>query len=130
MPVTCDTILTAEATSALAAQGLELRDGATPGYPLAEQFAAAGGTACTWVMPQSDIFFTVVQLPVADGEQEAWARVLAENGYTATDDPVPGAHTGPVEPGTGIASVAIVEPARMTFMSAPAHATDLAPLPE
>lgn len=128
-PVTCDTVLSAEATAALAEQGLELRDGTTPGYPLAEQFAAAGATACTWVRPQSDVHLTVVQLEVAEGEQEAWARVLADNGYVLTDDPVPGAHAGPVDGGTGISPVAVVESGRITFVSTPTIIADLTPAP-
>jgi hypothetical protein len=126
-PVTCETLLTPEAIDALARDGLELRANETSGYPLAEQLAAAGATACTWARPQSDIHLTVVQLEVAAGEEEAWNRVLSENGYTATDDPVPGIHTGPEDPGTGISPVVLVEPGRITFASTPTIVTDLAP---
>ncbi|MDR5701941.1 hypothetical protein [Agromyces aerolatus] len=126
-PITCDAVLTPEAATALAEQGLEVSEGATQGYPLAAQFAAAGGTACTWARPDSDVHLTVVQLHVADGEQDAWARVLSENGYTQTDDPVAGAFTGPVDPGTGVSPVVVVEAARMSFVSVPTLVTDLAP---
>jgi hypothetical protein len=126
-PVTCETVLTPEANDALAADGLEFRGSDNPGYPLADQLTAAGATSCTWVRPQSDIHLTVVQLQIAPGEGESWSRVLAENGYTATDDPVPGAHTGPVDPGTGISPVVLVETGRITFASTPTILSDLAP---
>lgn len=128
-PVTCDTILTPEALAALAEQGLEPQDANVDSYPLAQQFAAAGGVACSWARPQTDIRLTAVQLAVLESEQDVWARVLEENGYAPTDDPVPGAWTGPVEPGTGIASAALVEPTRISFVNIPHVLADLAPAP-
>lgn len=128
-PATCETMLTPEADAALAEAGLELRDDASAVSPLAEQLAAAGGVACTWRKPQSDVQFTVVQLAIAPDEHDEWARVLAEQGYAQTDDPVPGAFTGPVEPGSGISPATVLEAGRITFVSAPAHAADLRPAP-
>jgi len=128
-PVTCDTILTPAALAALADAGLELRPDQDAGYPLVQQLAAAGGTACLWAKAQSDVHLVAAQIPVAPGEQDAWARVLGENGYTRTDDPVAGAFVGPIEPGTGLSPVVVLEPARMSFVSAPTLVTDLAPAP-
>jgi hypothetical protein len=128
-PVTCETMLTAEASAALAEAGLELRDDDAAFSPFAEQLAAAGGTACLWRKPRSDVQFTAVQLAIAPAEHDTWARVLAEQGYAQTDDPLPGAFTGPVEPGSGISPVVVVEAARITFVSTPVHAGDLQPAP-
>jgi hypothetical protein len=128
-PITCDAILTPEAIASLAEGGLELRAERAAGYPLAEQLAAAGGTACMWAREQGDVHVVAAQIAIAPGEEDAWARVLAENGYTQTDDPVPGAFTGPVDGGTGVSPVVLVEATRMSFVSVPTLVTDLAPLP-
>lgn len=126
-PATCETMLTPEAVAALTEQGLEPRDANPDSYPLAQQFAAAGGVACSWGKPQTDIRLTVVQLAILESEQEVWARVLDDNGYVLTDDPVPGARTGPIEPGSGMPSAALAEPTRVTFASVPHILADLTP---
>lgn len=126
-PATCDTVLTPEAVAALAEQGLDPIDANVASYPLAQQFAAAGGVACSWGKPQTDIRFTVVQLAILESEQDVWARVLDDNGYVVTDDPVPGARTGPIEPGSGMPSGALAEPTRVTFTSVPHVLADLTP---
>lgn len=126
-PVTCETMLTPEALAALAEQGLDPRDADATLYPLAQQFAAAGGVACSWGKPQTDIRLTVVQLAILESEQDVWARVLDDNGYVMTDDPVPGARTGPIEPGSGMPSGALAEPTRVTFANVPHILADLTP---
>jgi hypothetical protein len=51
-----------------------------------------------------------------------WSATLTEAGYTQTDDPVPGAWTGPAEPGTGMSPVVVLADGGITFVSAPAFA--------
>lgn len=113
---TCEDVLAPEAYAKLEADGLEPRD---PGAndPIAQQIAAEGGLACTWVKPQTD---NVLNLAHATGvDEDEWTTTLIEAGYTQTDDPVAGAWTGPVEPGTGVNPVVVLADGTITFVSAP-----------
>ncbi|GAA1827663.1 hypothetical protein [Agromyces salentinus] len=125
---TCETVLTEEAYASLAADGLDpVELGESTFYPIADDLVAAGALACKWGKPSSDITMTVVQLSGIDVAASEWPAALAAEGYVETGDPVPGAYTGPPEPGTGMPSAVIVTPDRLTFISAPSHATDIAP---
>lgn len=127
---TCETVLTADAYAKLSADGLESREPAATEhlatyYPVAAQLVEAGGLSCHWGRPQSDIGLTVTQLSEVD--PGAWATHLADAGFTQTNDPVAGAYIGPVDPGSGISPVVVVDVDRITFVSAPAFATWIAP---
>ena len=122
--IECDEILSVDGSAKLAADGLD------PVGPqlfdaLAMQLEEAGGTACAWGKPQSDIGLTVVQLNVPDAEWDEWEAALAEAGYV--DANATGTYTGPVEPGTGVSPIAVVTGDRVTFLSAPVFADLLAP---
>ncbi|KQM81931.1 hypothetical protein ASE68_00200 [Agromyces sp. Leaf222] len=124
---TCDTVLTEEAIARLEADGLEQIDvGASTFYPIADDLIEAGGLACKWGRPSSDATLTVVQLSGIDVASSEWPAALAAAGYAETGDPVPGAHSGPTDPGTGVPSVVVVETDRLTFVSTPLHAIDVA----
>jgi hypothetical protein len=127
---TCDTVFTADAYAKLASDGLEPRephavDDLATSYPLAAQLIEAGGLSCNWGKPQTDLVLTVAQL--SDADSGVWGPALAEAGFVETNDPVPGAYTGPVEPGAGISPVVVVTGDSMTFVSAPTFAAWIAP---
>ncbi|ANJ28461.1 hypothetical protein ATC03_18950 [Agromyces aureus] len=125
--VACDDVLTDEAIAQLQADGLELVDvGQSTFYPIADDLMAAGGLACKWGRPSSDANFTVVQLTGIDVATSEWPAALAAEGYVLTDDPVPGTHSGPEDPGTGVPSVVVVTDDSLTFVSTPMQASDLA----
>ena len=122
---TCDTVLAAEAYQKLADDGL------TPtavgvGYPLVERMTEAGALACAWGKPQTDIALTVVQVPLGSADEATWRSSLAELGYVESGEPVAGSFTGPVDPGSGVSSVAVLADGTLTFVSAPTFATMLA----
>ena len=124
--VECDDVLGPDGHAKLAADGLEpveprLFD------PLAVQLEEAGGTACAWGRPQTDIGLTLVQLPVPDAEVAVWEAALAEAGYAVDSDSANGLYTGPVEPGSGVSTVAVVAGDRITFLNTAAFADLLAP---
>lgn len=124
----CSTVLTEAANAQLLADGLEQVDvGMSTYYPIADELIAAGGIACKWGRPSSDASITVVQLTGIDVASSEWPASLQAAGYTQTDDPVAGTYSGPADPGTGVPSVVVVAPDRLTFVSAPPHAADLAP---
>ncbi|WP_136707658.1 hypothetical protein [Agromyces sp. H66] len=128
----CDTVLTQDAYAELATDGLEpleppAADHLATYYPVAAQMVEAGGPSCHWGKPQTDIGLTVTQATGVD--LAVWATALADAGFTETNEPVPGAHTGPVDPGTGISPVVVVDGDRVTFVSAPDFATWIAPTP-
>jgi len=123
----CDTVLTEEALAQLEADGLEPVDvGPTTSYAIADDLIEAGALACKWGRPSSDVALTVVQLSGIDVASSEWPDTLATAGYVQTDDPVPGAYSGPADPGIGVPSVVVVDTDRLTFVSAPAQAADLA----
>lgn len=123
---TCDTLLTDEAYQKLADDGLA-PTGVGVGYPLVERMTEAGALACAWGKPQTDIALTVVQLPLGSADEAAWRSTLAELGYVESGQPVAGSFTGPVDPASGISSVAVLAGGTLTFVSAPTYATMLAP---
>lgn len=89
----------------------------------------AGGLACRWAKDQTDISLQVAQLHVNASDLPEWEAALAAAGYTRTDDPVPGAYTGPVEPGSGVSPVVVVSGTTLTYVSAPVFATWIAATP-
>lgn len=127
---TCDTVLTQDAYAKLATDGLEPREPPTADdlvtySPVAAQMIEAGGLSCHWGKPQTDIGLTVTQL--AEADPAVWATALSEAGFVETDEPVPGAYTGPVDGGSGISPVVVVDGDRVTFVSAPDFAAWIAP---
>jgi len=128
--VTCDTVLTPAAYTTFASDGLtpnepDAASHVATFYPLAAQMVEAGGLACDWGRPQSDAGIMVVQL--SDVDLGVWEPALADAGFVETNDPVPGAYTGPVDPGTGISPVVVVDGDSVTFVSAPTFAGWIAP---
>jgi hypothetical protein len=125
---TCETVLTEAGYADLAADGLEpVEVGRSTFYPIADDLIAAGALWCTWGRPSSDSLVTVVQLSNLDVAASEWPAELAAEGYVETGDPVEGAYTGPADPGTGVPSVVIVTADRLTFVSTPTRASDVAP---
>ncbi|MFC9558963.1 hypothetical protein [Agromyces sp. NPDC056965] len=124
---TCGTVLSAEAYQKLADDGLEPLPTPQVFDALAIRMVEADGIACAWGKPSTDITLTVVEVGVAPADQVAWTEMLGETGYVLTDDPVPGAYVGPVEPGSGISPIAVLTDASLTFVSAPSYASMLAP---
>lgn len=122
---TCDDVLTADAYTKLEADGLVPRESSATDT-IAGQIAEQGGLVCSWGKPQSDIILDVRQAMVA-GDATAWTNALAAAGYTQTDDPVPGAWTGPVDPGNGLAPIVVVDDDTVTFVSAPTFAEWIRP---
>jgi hypothetical protein len=123
--VECTDILSADGNAKLAADGLEPREPRVVD-PLAIRLVDAGGVACTWVKPQTDLILTAVQLPVPDSEWETWEAALADSGFV--DSTGSGAlYTGPVEGGSGMSPVVVVMGDRITFLNVPAFADLLAP---
>ena len=123
-------MLTADAYTKLTSSGLEPMEPPTVDhmatfYPLAAQMVEAGGLSCHWGKPQSDSGLTVAQLSAADSG--VWGPALADAGFVETNDPVTGAYTGPVDPGTGTSPVVVVNGDSMTFVSAPTFAGWIAP---
>ena len=122
-------MLTADAYAKLADDGLEPREPPAVDqlayYPIAAQMVEAGGLSCHWGKPQTDIGLTVTQL--SDADSAVWAPALADAGFVETNDPVPGAYTGPVDGGTGISPVVVVTGDNLTFVSAPTFAGWIAP---
>lgn len=122
---TCDTVFTADAYTKLVGDGLEPRvpdavDHMATFYPFAAQLVEAGGLSCNWGKPQTDLVLTVAQL--SDADLGVWQPALADAGFVETNDPVPGAYTGPVDPGAGISPVVVVTDDTLTFVSAPTFA--------
>src|SRR4029453_13349233 len=109
-----------------AGKGLEPRE-ANVVDPLAMQMEAAGGVACEWGKPQTDLVLTVVQVPVGSADEPTWLTALAEHGFAETGQPVAGAFPGPVETGSGIRPVAVPAHGSLPFVSAPTYAELLAP---
>ena len=103
----CDTILADEAYQKLTDDGLA-PTGVGVGYPLVERMTEAGALGCAWGKPNTDIALTVVQLPLGSADEAAWRSTLAELGYVESGQPVAGSFTGPVDPASGISSVAVL----------------------
>ena len=123
---TCDTVLSAEGYQKLSDDGLEPT---TAGFAdtLAERMIDAGGLACSWGKPQTDIVLTVVQLDVSSSAEATWSEALAAEGFVAGDSAVAGEFTGPVDGGSGLSPVAVLAGGTLTFVSVPAFASMLAP---
>ncbi|MDR6905958.1 hypothetical protein J2X63_001644 [Agromyces sp. 3263] len=119
---TCETVLTDEGYQKLAADGLESLPSPQVFDALAVRMVEAGGVACAWGKPNTDLVLTVVQVGVAPGEQEAWSQTLAESGYVLSDAPVAGAYSGPPDAANGISPVALPSSTTLTFVSSPAFA--------
>lgn len=118
--IDCDTVLSTDGAAKLAADGLTAREPRV-GDPLALQMVEAGALACTWTKPQTDITLTLVRLPMTDADWGTWSPALADAGFVETNEPVPGAYTGPVD-GSGLAPVVVVADGAMTFVTVPAFA--------
>ena len=123
---TCETVLAAEGNVKVAGDGLTPA-AADAFEPLTTQMVDAGALACAWGKPQTDIALTVFQVRVTPADETQWRAALAGTGYAETNDPVPGAFTGPVDPGTGVSPVAVLAGGTLTFVSAPTFATMLSP---
>ena len=121
----CDTVLAPAGYQKLADDGLA-PTAVGVGYPLVERMTEAGGLACAWGKPQTDIALTVVQVPIGSADEATWRSSLAELGYVESGEPVAGSFTGPVEPGSGVSAVAVLADGTLTFVSAPTFATMLA----
>lgn len=120
----CEDVLTPEAYAQLEADGLTARD-LDPKDPVIDRIAEESGLVCSWGTPQSGTVLHVAQLSGVD--EATWAEVLAETGYTQTDDPVPGAWTGPLALGADLRPVVVLADGTVTFVSAPTFAQWIRP---
>lgn len=121
---TCDNLLTADAYAKFATDGIEPIDPPIVVNQLATQMVAAGGLACTWGPPAAE-GLTVVRLSKADWG--VWESTLADAGFVESNDPVPGAYTGPVDPGMVERPVVVVSGDTLTFADNPTVAGWIAP---
>jgi hypothetical protein len=119
---TCDTVLSAEGYQKIAGDGLEPLASPQVFDDLAIRMVAAGGIACAWGRPNTDLVLTVVQVGFAPAEQPTWSQAIDESGYVLTDDPIPGAYSGPADAANGIMPVAVPTSEVLTFVSSPAFA--------
>jgi hypothetical protein len=119
---TCDTVLSAAGYQKIAGDGLEPLASPQVFDELAIRIVAAGGIACAWGRPNTDLVLTVVQVGVAPGQEATWSQAIDESGYVLTDDPISGAYSGPAEAGNGITPVAVPTSEVLTFVSSPAFA--------
>jgi hypothetical protein len=117
--IDCTSVLSPDGYAKLTADGLEPIDPKVID-PLAVEMTDAGGTACSWGKPQTDITLTVVQVLVPDQDLRAWEATLADTGYVPQDGPGAGVYTGSIDNGTGIPPIAVVSGDRITFVSSPA----------
>ncbi|PWC05531.1 hypothetical protein [Agromyces badenianii] len=124
---TCETVLATEGYAKLADDGLQPLPSPQVFDALAARMVEAGGLACAWGKPNTDLVLTVVEIGITPADEAAWSGALGETGYVLTDQPTPGAYTGPMEPGSGISPVAVLADGTLTFVSAPTFATMLAP---
>ena len=124
--IDCEAVLTEEAMAKLSTDGLEPIE---PNLfdPLAMQMQEAGGLACSWGKPSTDIVLTVVQVAFDPADESTWLTALEESDYVSTDEPVTGAFTGPVEAGSGLSPVAVLTVGTLTYVSAPTFAEWIAP---
>ncbi|MEI5583492.1 MULTISPECIES: hypothetical protein [unclassified Agromyces] len=122
---TCDDLMTPEAYAQLESDGLVPMEFDTAD-PIARRIAEQDGLACNWGKPQSDILLHVRQAEVG-ADEAGWTDALTSAGYRRTDDPVTGAWTGPVEPGSGLSPVVVVADGTVTFVSAPTFAQWIRP---
>jgi hypothetical protein len=113
---TCDTVLTADGYAKVDSLGLTPME-TSYFEPLAARMHDAGATTCSWGKPQTDTGLTVVQLPVSETDWPTWMGELAAAGYVESNDPVEGTHTGPVDPGTGVPSLVVVDDDRITYLN-------------
>ncbi|MDQ0894357.1 hypothetical protein [Agromyces ramosus] len=123
-------MLTPDGYAKLTADGLEplepvAVDHLATYFPIAAQMVEAGGLACGWGKPQTDFGLSVTQLSAAD--PAVWEPALADAGFVESNDPVPGAYTGPVDAGSGRSPVVIVAGDTLTFVSAATFAGWIAP---
>lgn len=121
---TCDTMLTAETYDKFEADGIEPIEPPIVVNQLAQQMVEAGGLACTWGAPAAE-GLTVVRL--SDADWAVWESALADAGFVETNDPVPGAYAGPVDPGMGESPIVVVDGETLTYADNPTVASWLVP---
>jgi len=122
---TCDDVLTAAAYAELETDGLTPRDPIAH-TPFMGAMLDTGALGCRWGKEATDITLDIARLPVDDASWPEWETALAAAGYTKTDDPVPGAYTGPEEPGSGVSPVVVRSADAITYVSAPTFAAMIA----
>ena len=120
----CDSILTAETYAKFEADGIERIEPPIVVDPFAEQLVEAGGLACTWG-PTAGEGLTVVRLSGADWS--VWEAELADAGFVESNDPVPGAYTGPADPAMDETPIVIVTGDTLTFANNPTVASWVVP---
>lgn len=121
---TCDTVLTAETYDMFEADGVEAIEPPIVVNQLAQQMVEAGGLACTWGRPAAE-GLTVVQS--SDADWAVWESALADADFVETNDPVPGSYTGPVDPGSGVSPIVVVDGNTLTYADNATVASWIAP---
>ena len=96
-PVTCETILTELGRQDFADGGFTEREYETRRTDL--QFMIdAGGVACRWAKPSTDIIAIVGQAPFSEADWNTLRSSLEADGFTATDDRATGFLVEPPDP--------------------------------
>lgn len=116
--VTCDTILTEPGRQGLADDGLTERE-YTAGRTDLQFMIDAGGVACRWVKPSTDIGATVAQAPFTEAEWDAKQSALETEGYEPTDDPAPGFLLEPTDPAGDLRGGFLWRDGQVYFVSSP-----------
>lgn len=116
--VTCDTILTEAGRQGIADDGLTARE-YTAGRTDLQFMIDAGGVACRWVKPSTDIGATVAQAPFTEAEWDAKQSGLEAGGFEPTDDPAAGFLLEPTDPAGDLRSGFLWRDGQLFFVSSP-----------
>ena len=93
---TCETVLTEPAYADLAGYAYTLRTELPSGPdPIMASLLDQGGLSCYWVSPGGDVVAWFGQAATDPGEWSELRLGLLAEGYTESDDPVPGTLQGP-----------------------------------
>jgi len=127
--VTCDTILTAPGAQQLADDGLTARE-YTTGRTDLQFMIDAGGVACRWAKPSTDVVATVAQAPFAEAEWAARQSALEAEGFEPTNDPAAGFLLEPTDPAGDLRGGFLWRDGQVYFVSSPSLLNSLPALQE
>ena len=117
-PVTCDTILTELGFQDLADDGLIEQEFTGDGEVDLRFMIDAGGVACRWGKPSTDIIATIGQAPMSQADWDSKRASLEAEGFTPTDDPAIGFLVQPVA-GSGVHGGFLWRDGQLYYVSAP-----------
>lgn len=118
-PVTCETILTELGFQDLADDGLIAREYTDDGSTDLQFMIDAGGVACRWAIPSTDIVATVGQAPMSQADWDSKRASLEAEGFTPTDDPAAGFLLGPPDAASGVSGGFLWRDGQLYYVSVP-----------